>query len=27
MQIDYDQFHKEVLTACDHVRRNMDKAA
>jgi len=27
MQIDYDQFHKEVLSACDHARKNMKNAA
>ena len=27
MQVDYDEFHKEVLAACDHIRRNMSKAA
>ena len=27
MQINYDKFHKEVLAACDHVRKNMKKAA
>jgi alkylhydroperoxidase/carboxymuconolactone decarboxylase family protein YurZ len=27
MQIDYDKFHEEVLSACDHVRKNMNKAA
>ena len=27
MQINYDKFHKEVLAACDHVRKNMSKAA
>ncbi|GAB4232253.1 MAG: hypothetical protein OHK0028_07580 [Deltaproteobacteria bacterium] len=27
MQVDFDQFRKEVLSACDHVRKNMKKAA
>jgi len=27
MQIEYDQFRKEVLSACDHVRKTMKKAA
>ena len=27
MQIDYDQFHKEILTACDHIRMKSKKAA
>jgi len=27
MQVDYDQFRKEVLSACEHVRKNMKKTA